>query len=194
MPSAATDIMTDPISLSFDQAIVAGYLNHAAAEAAVRLLGRNGMPMDKISIVGRNFETREDVQGFYHPADAAREGAKTGAWFGGIFGLLLGAGLFILPVAGAVLVLGPLAGLVAGAISGAGVGALINALVFMGVPQDQAIKYQERVQSGEFLVVVDGASLAETETAGTLLHETNQTCLQSHSIFHGGAALHGTAI
>ena len=178
--------MTSPMPLSCDQAVAAGYPSHSEAEAAVRLLGRNGLSMDKISIIGRNFQTREDVQGFYRPADAAKEGAQAGAWFGGLFGLMLGTGLFILPVIGPILVLGPFAGLIAGAIGGAGVGALINGLVSLGVPPDQAIKYQERIQAGEFLVVVHGASAAETERACFLLQGTNETCLQTHCIFHGG--------
>ena len=189
-----SDRMTDPMPLSCDQAVAAGYSSHHDAEAAVRLLAKNGLPMDRISIIGRNFQTREDVQGFYRPADAAREGAQAGAWFGGLFGLMLGTGLFIFPVIGPVLVLGPFAGLIAGAIGGAGVGALINGLVALGVPPDQAIKYQERIQAGEFLVVVHGATTAETQRAHSLLHDTNQTCLQTHCIFHGGTYSVGGAI
>jgi hypothetical protein len=123
--------MIDPMTLSFDQAVVAGYRSHHEAETAVRLPAKDGLPMDKISIIGRDFETREDVQGFYRPADAALEGAGAGAWFGCLFGLLVGTGLFILPVIGPVLVLGPLAGLVAGAIGDAGVGALVSGMVFL---------------------------------------------------------------
>jgi hypothetical protein len=178
--------MSAPMPLSCDQAVAAGYPSHYDAEMAIRLLAKNGLAMDKISIIGRNFQTREDVQGFYRPADAAREGAQAGAWFGGLFGLMLGTGLFVLPVIGSVLVLGPFAGLIAGAIGGAGVGALISGLVSLGVPPDQAIKYQERIQAGEFLVVVHGASTAETEHACSLLQGTNETCLQTHCIFHGG--------
>lgn len=188
------DPMSDPMTLSFDQAVVASYRSHHDAETAVRLLAKDGLPMDKISIIGRDFETREDVQGFYRPADAALEGAGAGAWFGGLFGLLVGTGLFILPVIGPVLVLGPLAGLVAGAIGGAGVGALVSGLVFLGVPQDQAIKYQERIQAGEFLVVVHGGSAAETERACSALQNTTHAYLQTHSIFHGGTVVHGGAV
>ena len=190
MPSTTIDTPLEPIAppmpLSCDQAVAVGYPSHSDAETAVRLLAKNGLAMDKISIIGRNFQTREDVEGFYRPADAAREGAQAGAWFGGLFGLMLGTGLFILPVIGPILVLGPFAGLIAGAIGGAGVGALINGLVSLGVPPDQAIKYQERIQAGEFLVVVHGASTAETEHACSLLQGTNETYLQTHCIFHGG--------
>jgi hypothetical protein len=72
-----------------------------------------------------------------------------------MFGLLMGFGLFVLPVAGTLIVLGPLSGLIAGAISGAGVGALVNGLMAMGIPKDQALKYEARLQAGEFLVIVN---------------------------------------
>ena len=82
------------------ESAIAIYKTHADAEKAVHRLNRAGIPMEKISIIGRNFQVREDIQGYYRPSDAAKEGAAFGAWFGGLFGLLFGFGLFILPVAG----------------------------------------------------------------------------------------------
>src|SRR5688572_18188889 len=108
-----------------NQTVVAVYRNHDDAEAAVRQLADAGIPVEKVSIIGRDWQVREDVQGYYRPADAALEGAGQGAWLGGLFGMLMGFGFFLVPVAGPLFVLGPLAGLVAGAIGGAGVGALV---------------------------------------------------------------------
>jgi hypothetical protein len=165
---------------AFDQAVVATYLTHDAAEAAVRRLSESGVPINMVSIIGRHYQTREDIQGFYRPADAALAGAGQGAWFGGFFGLMAGAlGFFVFPVVGALMVLGPLSGMIAGAIGGAGVGALINGLVAAGVPRDQALKYQERLQAGEFLVIVHG-SADETLRAHEILDGTAQTHLQTH--------------
>ena len=188
IPITAPGTWKEALPLSCDQTIVAGYRSHFEAEKAVRHLAAEGVTLDKISIIGRNFETREDVQGFYRPADAARDGAEAGAWFGGLFGLLLGMGFFLIPLIGPVFILGPFAGLVAGAVSGAGVGALINSLVSLGIPQDQAIKYQTRVQAGEFLVVVHEVTAAETEHACAALQGTGQATLQTHTIFHSGPA------
>jgi hypothetical protein len=183
--------MTDPVSgikpAAFDQAVVAVYRNHTDAEAAVRRLAAGGLPVEKISIIGRHFETHEDIQGFYQPADAALDGASQGAWFGGLFGLLMGAmGFFVLPAVGALMVLGPLSGMIAGAIGGAGVGALINGLVASGVPRDQALKYQERLQAGEFLVVVHG-SASEAARAHEILEGTTQTYLHMHGVVTEGS-------
>ena len=84
------------MSAAVDQAVVASYRNHSEAEMAVRRLSASGLPINQVSIIGRNFETHEDIQGFYRPADAALEGAQQGAWFGGLFGLMLGAmGFFV---------------------------------------------------------------------------------------------------
>ena len=162
------------------QSVVASYRDHAEAAAAVHQLVEGGLPVTTISIIARNFETHEDMEGFYRPADAALDGAGQGAWFGGFFGLMMGAmGFFLLPVIGGIMVLGPLAGLLAGAIGGAGVGALVNGLVASGVPHDQALKYQERLQAGEFLVVVHGGS-EETAQAHRILHGTTHLHLQTH--------------
>ena len=178
---------TDTRPAAFDQAVVASYRSHTDAEAAVRRLSEGGLPINQVSIIGRNFETQEDVQGFYRPADAALDGAGTGAWYGGIFGLMLGAmGFFVMPAVGALMVMGPLSGMIAGAIGGAGVGALINGLVASGIPREQALKYQERLQAGEFLVVVHG-DVGQTMRAHKILEGTTQTHLQAHGMAAEGS-------
>ena len=179
-PSTMLSSSTQPAA--YDQAVVAIYRSHSDAEAAVRRLSEGGLPINQISIIGRNFETHEDVQGFYRPADAALDGAGQGAWFGGLFGLMMGAmGFFVMPAVGALMVMGPLSGMIAGAIGGAGVGALINGLVASGVPREQALMYQERLQAGEFLVVVHGSADAAAR-AHEILDGTTQTHLQMHSM------------
>ena len=161
------------------ESVVAVYKSHREAEAAVRKLERAGIPIQKISIIGRDFQLREDVQGYYRPSDAAKEGAGFGAWFGGLFGLMMGFGFFVLPVAGSLIVLGPLAGLIAGAISGAGIGALVNALIALGMSKEQALKYQARLQAGEFLVSVVGTP-DEVERARSLFEGTGEVDLETY--------------
>jgi hypothetical protein len=164
---------------NFERAVVAAYKSHADAEEAVRMLDHAGIPMNHVSIIGRDFQLREDIQGYYRPADAALEGAGAGAWMGGLFGLLWGFGFFLIPVAGPLFALGPIAGLIAGAVGGAGVGALIGALTTLGIPKDEALKYQARLQAGEFLTVVQG-TVEQVERAREVLHGTRQVDLQTH--------------
>jgi hypothetical protein len=141
--------------------------------------------MQKISIIGRNFELREDVQGYYRPSDAALQGAGFGAWVGGLFGMLMGFGFFVFPVAGTLIVLGPLAGLIAGAIGGAGVGALVNGLMALGIPKDSALKYQSRLQAGEFLVAVTGTT-DEVTRARQVLQNSGEIQLDTHGADQNG--------
>ena len=161
------------------ESVIAIYKTHADAEEAVHRLNRGGIPMEKISIIGRNFQVREDIQGYYRPSDAAKEGAAFGAWFGGLFGLLYGFGLFILPVAGPLIVLGPLAGLIAGAATGAGIGALVSGLMAMGLSKEDALKYKSRIEAGEFLLAVLGTS-EEIEKARGILEATSHVGLETH--------------
>ena len=180
----ATTTATAPRSTSttgapVKESIVAAYQTHEEAEKAVRKLEKAGIPIDEISIIGRDFQVREDIEGYYRPSDAAKEGAGLGAWFGGLFGLLSGFGLFVFPVAGPLIVLGPLAGLIAGAATGAGIGALVSGLMAMGLSRDEALKAKARVEAGEFLVAVAGTP-DEIARARSILEETEHAGLQTH--------------
>ena len=175
-----TTTLPETESTALSQAVVASYLTHQEAETAVRRLSDGGVPMEHISIVGRNFETQDEVHGFYHPRDTALDGAGFGSWFGGIFGLMLGAvGFFVFPGVGAFAAIGPLSGLIAGAVGGAGVGALLNGLAAAGIRKEEALKYQDRLKAGEFLVVVHAVA-DETTRAHRILADTGQTDLQTH--------------
>ncbi len=137
-----------------EHAVVARYRSHGDAEDAVRLLHKGGIDPGKVSIIGRDFEMREDVQGFYRPSDRAAEGARQGTWVGGIFGLFTGLAFFMFPLVGPLFILGPLAGLIAGAVGGAGIGALVAGLAALGIDREKALRYQSHLQAGQFLLVV----------------------------------------
>ncbi len=97
-------------------------------------------------------------------ASGAATGAVTGAVVGGLAGLLVGIGAIAIPGVGAFLIGGPLAvalGLTGAAAStttgvatGAIAGGLIGALMSFGIPEDQAKRYEERIQAGGILLAV----------------------------------------
>jgi hypothetical protein len=140
--------------------VIATYPDHASAEEAVRRLQNGGIPMQNLSIIGKDFQAVEQPLGFFTTGAVAGEGAKVGAWTGGIFGLLVGAAFLILPGLGAVVVAGPLAaallGGVEGALAGAAFGGLTGALVGLGISKDKAIRYESQVKAGKFLVTLRG--------------------------------------
>jgi hypothetical protein len=116
--------------------------------------------MCDLSIVGRDFQVTEEPIGFATAGDCAKAGAKTGACFGGIFGLLVGAAFLILPGVGPIVVAGPLAAAIVagleGALAGTAIGSLAGALIGWGIPHERALKYETQVKGGKFLVVVHG--------------------------------------
>ncbi len=130
-------------------------------ECIQRLLHR-GVPNDRISIIGRNFQTEAKITGFITRKDVIVDGLTSGAIYGSLFGSLLGAltgiGVLFIPFLGAVVAAGPLGAALLGATGGALYGALGaglgSALISLGMPQDKAAIYQTRVQAGEFLLVV----------------------------------------
>jgi hypothetical protein len=143
------------------QATVIGvYPDHASAEEAVRKLQEAGIPMQNISIIGKDFQAVEKPLGFVTPGDVAKGGAKVGAWSGGIFGMLAGAAFLIVPGVGPVIIAGPLAaallGGIEGSLAGAAFGGLAGALVGLGVSKDKAIRYESQVKAGKFLVTLQG--------------------------------------
>ena len=95
--------------------IVAVYPDHAAAEKAIRQLHEAGFAMGDLSIIGRDFqiERRAGRLRQSQPTTPRPEPA-TGAWFGGLFGLLVGAAVLLMPGVGPVMVAGPLAAAAAG--------------------------------------------------------------------------------
>ena len=81
----------------------------------------------------------EEPVGFISTGDYAKAGAETGAWFGGLFGLLVGAAFLILPGVGPVVVAGPLAAALLagleGAIAGTALGSLAGRARRLGHPE-----------------------------------------------------------
>lgn len=108
--------------------VVAVYPDHTAAEQAVRRLHEAGIALGDLSIVGRDFQMTEEPFGFVSVGDYVKAGAETGAWFGGLFGLLIGAGFLVLPGLGLVVVAGPVSVAVLAAIEGALAGGAVGSL------------------------------------------------------------------
>jgi hypothetical protein len=52
-----------------DDATIAVFADHNAAEAAVKQLAQAGFDMKTLSVVGQRFHTEEKVKGFYNAGD-----------------------------------------------------------------------------------------------------------------------------
>ncbi len=146
---------------------------HAAAEEAIRTLGQSGFDMKKLSLVGKGYHSEEKPMGFYTVGDRIKAWGGTGAFWGGIWGMLLAPAVFLLPGLGVVGMAGPLVATLVSALEGAvvvgGLSALGAALTQIGVPKDQVIKYEAALKVDKYLLVVHGSAEDQEKARGVLV-------------------------
>lgn len=146
------------------------FSDRQSADLALGRLTELGYDVKNISILMRDTEqvTQMDNAGGVNVVDGAVSGATTGGVIGGIAGLLVGIGAIAIPGIGGLLIGGPLAaalGLtgaaattVSGAATGALAGGLVGALVSLGIPEETAVQYEQRLKEGAILLAVPAMS------------------------------------
>ena len=164
-------------------AVVAVYSTHVEAEEAVKELQRAGLDMRTMSIIGKDSHTDEHVVGYYNTGDRMKYWGKTGAFWGGFWGLLFGSAFFAIPGIGPVLVAGPVIAWIVGALEGAavvgGLSAIGAGLYGLGIPRDSVLQYETALKSGKFVVVAHG-NTEETKYARGVINRTNPEALEEH--------------
>ncbi|MBD1805392.1 histidine kinase [Microcoleus sp. FACHB-SPT15] len=134
-------------------------------EQALDALKKSAYDMNRVSLIARHVEDIEGAKEITEKhGNEAKEGAgigaTTGTVLGGIGGFLVGVGLLAIPGVGPILAAGveipALASTLAGAGIGAAAGGIIGALVGMGIPEERAKVYNERIKAGDYLLMVSG--------------------------------------
>jgi uncharacterized membrane protein len=166
--------------------IVGHFPSHTEAERAVLELQKAGFDMQKLSIVGKDYQTNEHVRGFLTWQDTAKVGAAGGGYWGsfvgGLFGILAGAGVLFIPGMAPLVIAGPITGVLAGWLEGtlvggigaATIGGLAGALGGLGIPKNEVLKYETKIQAGEFIILVTGSDEDVTQAQqmlDTISHE-----------------------
>ncbi|WP_310422137.1 signal transduction histidine kinase (STHK), LytS [Chamaesiphon sp. VAR_48_metabat_135_sub] len=159
------------------QRAVGTFSDYETTETALHELKNSGFLMDRVSVVGRginnqiestgaNTSTLMNIGNLGTDENVAEEGAKTGAVtgsaIGGVAGLLVGLGAIAIPGVGPVMLAGAAATAIATTISGSFIGAaagsLAGGLLGLGIPEDRAHVYSDRVSQGDYLVMVEGSA------------------------------------
>jgi len=163
--------------------VVAIYETHTQAEEAVKELQRSGFDMKKMSIVGKDYHTDENVVGYYNTGDRMKYWGKQGAFWGGLWGMLFGA-FFIIPGLGPILVAGPLVAWIVGALEGAvvvgGLGVLGAGLYSIGIPKDSVVQYEAALKADKFLLLAHG-TMDEVAQAKNILQTTHPLQMEMHA-------------
>src|SRR5665213_4200980 len=163
---------------------VAVYKTHSAAEEAIKELQKSGFDMKKMSIVGKDYHTDEQVVGYYNTGDRMKYWGKMGAFWGGVWGWLFGAAFFMIPGIVPILVAGPLVAWIVGSLEGAvligGLSALGAGLYSIGIPKDSVVKYETALKSDKFLVLAHGTP-EEVAKARDIMRSTSPDEVTMHA-------------
>lgn len=178
--------------------------NRRDAEQALYELRDSGFNMDRVSVITRDDVRNDEIAGAdVHDSvrdrqaatrvdnkadDGAKAGAATGGALGGLTGLLVGLGTLAIPGVGPIMLAGAaataLATTLAGTAIGAAAGGILGALIGLGIPEERARVYGDRVSRGEYLVIVDGTD-AEIAHAERILHSRG---IQEYGVYDAPAA------
>jgi voltage-gated potassium channel Kch len=171
--------------MSKQNSTVAIFNDHTGAEHAVKELQKAGFDIKKLSLVGKDYHSDEQVVGYYNTGDRMRYWGKLGAFWGGLWGLLFGSALFLVPGIGPIVVGGPIVSWIVGALEGAavvgGLSAIGAALYSIGIPKDSVLRYETSLKANKFLLVVHGTA-AEVERASSILHGTGAIETTVHKV------------
>ncbi|MEH1773802.1 histidine kinase [Nostoc sp.] len=154
------------------------FSNRRDVEHALHELKKVGFDMNRVSVITQDGD-RGDIAGAEvsdRVGDKSDEGAKvgaaTGGALGGLTGLLVGLGTLAIPGIGPIMLAGAAATTLATTLAGAGIGAvagsLLGALIGLGIPEERARVYDERVRRGHYLVILDGTDTEILRAEGIL--------------------------
>lgn len=162
--------------------VVGMFVDEQQATQAIEQLKAEGISTDQISVIAKDKKDLKHIS--EETGTKAPEGIATGATAGGLLGgtagLLAGLGMMAIPVFGPIMAAGPIVVALTGAAVGAGAGGLVGGLIGLGIPEDEAAEYENNVNEGQILVLVD-------ESAGhrDKIYDIFRTNHASNSRFYG---------
>jgi uncharacterized membrane protein len=163
--------------------VVAIFDKHTQADEAVKQLQEAGFDMKKLSIVGREYHTQENVVGYYTAGDRMKYWGANGAFWGGLWGLLFGSAFFMIPGIGPLVAAGPIVAWIVAALEGSivvgGISAIGAGLYSIGIPKNSIVQYETSLKAGKFMLVVHGTP-GEVTRAQTILSTSGASETQVH--------------
>lgn len=192
-PVAADTVINDQeVTMNNAETAVAVFNDHRAAEEAVKKLTQAGFDMKTLSIIGKGFHTEEKVTGFYNTGDRMMVWGARGAFWGSLWGLLLGGVFLTIPFTGPVIVVGyltaKLIAMVEGAVVVGGLSALGGALASIGIPQNSVLNYEAAIKADGFLVMAHG-SIEQVARAKAIMATADASQAEVHAAYSTGPSL-----
>ena len=157
---------------------------HQDAEQAIRSLNDAGVNMKSLSLVGKGCHSEEQAIGFYTIGDRIKSWGSRGAFWGSLWGLLFSPAVFILPGIGLLALAGPIVVALVSALEGAvvvgSISALGAAMMQIGIPKEQAIKYESALKVDKYVLLIHGTA-AEAAQARAVLSQSAVLAPAAHA-------------
>ena len=162
--------------------LIAVLKDRIEAEEAYSALEREGLPMNKVSILGKGYKSADEF-GLIDPNLEAKKQAKRLAFWTIPFGFIAGfafnlqTGLEIVHWAGSLgnHIIGGIFGAIAGAMGSFFVGGGVGLAFSSG----DALPYRNRLNQGKYLIVVKGSE-SLTQQATPILRQFNPEAIQGY--------------
>ncbi len=162
--------------------LVAVLTDRLQAESAYTLLEQQGLPLNKITILGRGYKTADEF-GLIDPNEIAQKQAKLMAvWlipFGFIAGVSFSLATSLQTFAWAGEIGNHIVGGLLGAIGGTMGSVLIGGGGGIAFGSGDALPYRNRINAGKYLIVVEGSQLL-IQQATTILRKFDPENIQSY--------------
>ena len=138
------------------------FATHREAEHAIRTLAHAGFNIKHLSLIGTGMVSEEHPTHVQTIADKIRAWGGAGAFWGGVWGLVLAPAVFLLPGLGAVGIAGPIASAMVGVTEGAlvvgGASALSAVLSETGVEREGIIHFERALKAEQYALIVHGSA------------------------------------
>lgn len=164
--------------------LIAVLSDKSKAEAAYCALAKEGLPSDRINILGNGYQSADEY-GFIDPIESVRkEATREISWLvpfgfvaGFAFNWLTGITIFdTIPAIGNHLI-GGLFGAAAGAL-----GAYFNSTNVVAIlNSDETLPYRNRLDAGKYLIVVKGTESEITDRATNVLNQFEPEKIQGYN-------------
>ncbi|MBD0344423.1 MAG: DUF1269 domain-containing protein [Coleofasciculus sp. Co-bin14] len=166
------------------------FTNWTEVKQALHDLKQAGFPPNRVSVIAKTLESKQPIRGARtrngsnHAGEGAATGALTGGVVGGVTGLLVGIGALAIPLIGPIMLAGALTTALATTLAGGAIGVvaggILGLLIGLGIPEERAKMYRDRVLRGDYLVMVEGTD-EDIRLANTILRQRG---IQEWSIYN----------
>ncbi|GBE94425.1 general stress protein [Nostoc cycadae] len=157
------------------------FANSQQLEQAINNLKASGFSMDSVSVIAKDVEQGENIGDAQLSDRIGNQDVNTTGAVGNTLtattwgSVLLGLSSLALPGLGAVLAAGSVGVALVSSVAGVAVGAaanqnLVKALTDLGVPEERARIYSDRLQQSYYLLILEGSE-AEIHSAEAILRE-----------------------